>query len=368
MPSEVGASLGFGAGGNGKKSGSFGVNSGSSNRDSAWVNDMTEITGANVDIVVAGKTSITGAMIDGDDNLHLTTNELEFKDLHDFERVGETGFGVSSSIGVSTDKGETSLHPNGETSLTLKDTGHDRKQITRATIGAGVIEVGGKVADDAELSGLNRDTTKAQEITKDMTTGALDATVTIDNRVFTEEGRNSIADEHEDLKEDTITILKDMSVAAITTIGLLWGSIEYAYSYILNEEKPNIIIDNEKNKIMFTKNIFASNILGVDGAITLGNIQLYYNKNNPYKIVAPYSTTDYGFMPLEYHEDAHINQWHRDGALKFIWNWLQNGGASMHNSYEREASLEGMNRLKDEGVYHIIQNNKYKYYKNGEIE
>ena len=73
-------------------------------------------------------------------------------------------------------------------------------------------------------------------------------------------------------------------------------------------------------------------------------------------------------MPLEYHEDAHINQWHRDGALKFIWNWLQNGGASMHNSYEREASLEGMNRLKDEGVYHIIQNNKYKYYKNGEIE
>ncbi len=43
-----------------------------------------------------------------------------------------------------------SLHPNGETSLTLKDTGHDREQITRATIGAGVIEVGGKVADDAE--------------------------------------------------------------------------------------------------------------------------------------------------------------------------------------------------------------------------
>ena len=257
---------------------------------------------------------------------------------------------------------------NVTTSASLKHTGNDKEQITRATIGAGVIEVGGKVADDAELSGLNRDTSKAQEITKDMTTGTLDTTANIDNRVFTSEGRNSIVNEHKDLKENTIMTLKDMSVAAITTIGLLWGGIEYAYSYILNEEKPNIIIDNEKNKIMFTKNIFASNILGVDGAITLGNIQLYYNKNNPYKIVAPYSTTDYGFMPLEYHEDAHINQWHRDGALKFIWNWLQNGGASMHNSYEREASLEGMNRLKDEGVYHIIQNNKYKYYKNGEIE
>ena len=282
------------------------------------------------------------------------------------DRSSERGFGVATSIGISTNKEKTSLHPNGKTSLTLKDTGHNREQITRATIGDGEIIVGG--VSNPELDGLNRDTSKVQEITKDMTTGTLDATASIDNRVFTEEGRNSIADEHEDLKENTITILKDMSVAAITTIGLLWGGIEYAYSYILNEEKPNIIIDNEKNKIMFTKNIFASNILGVDGAITLGNIQLYYNKNNPYKIVAPYSTTDYGFMPLEYHEDAHINQWHRDGALKFIWNWLQNGGASMHNSYEREASLEGMNRLKDEGVYHIIQNNKYKYYKNGEIE
>ena len=152
------------------------------------------------------------------------------------------------------------------------------------------------------------------------------------------------------------------------------SSVNAGYSDAINRGNTGAGIfslknfDNEKNKIMFTKNIFASNILGVDGAITLGNIQLYYNKNNPYKIVAPYSTTDYGFMPLEYHEDAHINQWHRDGALKFIWNWLQNGGASMHNSYEREASLEGMNRLKDEGVYHIIQNNKYKYYKNGEIE
>ena len=348
----------------GKNSSGFGVNSGSSNHDSSWVNDMTELTAKNVDIDVAGKTSLIGAMIDGSENLHLATNELEFKDLHDFERSNETGYGVSTSVGITTNKGETNLHPNGKTSLTLKDTGNDKEQITRATIGEGVIEVAG----GSDLTDLNRDTSKAQEITKDITTGTLDASASIDNRVFTSEGRNSIAKEHEELKENTIIALKDMSVAFITTIGLLWGGIEYIYSSIFNEEKPNIIIDNRKNKIMFTKNILGSDILGVDGAITLGNIQLYYNKNDPYKIVVPYNTADYGFMPLEYHEDAHIDQWHRDGALKFIWNWLQSEGASMHNSYEREASLEGMNRLKDEGVYHIIQNNKYKYYKNGEIE
>ncbi len=95
---------------------------------------------------------------------------------------------------MSTDKGETSLHPNGETSLTLKDTGHNREQITRATIGAGEIIVGG--VSNPELDGLNRDITKAQEITKDITSGALDTTASIDNRVFTSEGRADIARAH----------------------------------------------------------------------------------------------------------------------------------------------------------------------------
>ena len=81
---------------------------------------------------------------------------------------------------------------NGTTSVSLKHTGNDKEQITRATIGAGVIEV----AQGSDLTSLNRDITKAQEITKDMTTGVLDSTVTIDKRVFTEEGRNSIAKEH----------------------------------------------------------------------------------------------------------------------------------------------------------------------------
>ena len=116
---------------------------------------MTELTGKNVDINVAGKTSLTGAMIDGSESLHLATNELEFKDIHDFDKTKEDGFGVSTSVGISTDSGKTNLHSNGETSLTLKDTGNDKEQITRATIGEGVIEVAG----GSDLTGLNRDTT-----------------------------------------------------------------------------------------------------------------------------------------------------------------------------------------------------------------
>ncbi len=93
-----------------------------------------------------------------------------------------------------------------KTSLTLKDTGNDKEQITRATIGEGVIEV----AQGSDLTGLNRDTTKAQEITKDMTTGALDATAAIDNRVFTSEGRADIAEQHEKLGENLSQIGKQL--------------------------------------------------------------------------------------------------------------------------------------------------------------
>lgn len=190
----------------GKNSSGFGVNSSSSYHDSAWVNDVTELTGKNVDIDVAGKTSLTGAMIDGSESLHLATNELEFKDLHDFERSNETGYGVSTSVGITTNKGETNLHPNGESSVSLKDKGYDKEQITHATIGEGVIEVAG----GSDLTGLNRDTSKAQEITKDMITGALDASASIDNRVFTSEGRADIVEQHENLGKNLSQIGKQL--------------------------------------------------------------------------------------------------------------------------------------------------------------
>ncbi len=189
----------------GKGSGGIGFNTGKSNHDSSWVNDMTELTAKNVDINVAGKTSLTGAMIDGSESLHLATNKLEFKDLHDFERVGETGFGLSTSVGVSTDKGETSFHPNGSTTITMKDKGSEREQITRATIGRGNITVGGE--SNLDLEGLNRDVSVSQEITKDKITGALDGSMTIDNRVFSGEGWRSIIEDHTNLVGNTIKTL-----------------------------------------------------------------------------------------------------------------------------------------------------------------
>ena len=163
----------------------------------------------------------------------------------------ETGFGVSTSIGISTNKEKTNLHPNGETSLTLKDKVYNKEQITRATIGKGVIEV----AQGSDLTGLNRDTSKAQEITKDMTTGTLDTTANIDNRVFTSEGRADIVKQHENLGENLSQIGNGLRNNIITktienTITGDKSLSENFYDYVEQDRQMTELKENRKDLML----------------------------------------------------------------------------------------------------------------------
>jgi filamentous hemagglutinin len=229
----VNAGFGFGYGENakgedqsGNRNGSGGFHVGSSNHDSAWVNDQTELTGGKVDISVGGKTTVTGAVIaagEYDENgkfvdngdLTLATNEFEYKDLHDFNTSSESGFGFSTSMGGAvSDKDEFNMHPQGSTTITAKSTGSESEQTTRATVGDGTITVGGN--ENPDLAGLNRDVDKAQEVTKDMITGALDGSVTVDNCIFTEEGRAQIVKQHEDFVDNVEQIGEGLRSNIIT--------------------------------------------------------------------------------------------------------------------------------------------------------
>ena len=123
--------------------------------------------------------------------------ELAYNDIHDFNTSSETGFGINSGIGGNrTDMGEYNLHPSGSTTIGMTNKDSTTEQTTHATIGAGNITVGGDT--NPELAGLNRDVDNSQEITRDEITGALDGSVTVDNRVFTESGRDQIADKYID--------------------------------------------------------------------------------------------------------------------------------------------------------------------------
>jgi hypothetical protein len=199
---------------------SVGYNRSSGESDSAWVNNQTSIVGTNSVGVNADTTHIKGAVIanitgDGKDggNLEINANKLTYEDIHDYDNSYETGFGIQTNftIGGKTTyedsegnavtinkKGEVNLagdtknpldsvlHPDGSTTVTVVNKGHEIEQETRATVGEGEIVIDGQEASPEQLEGLNRDIEKAQEITKDQVTGALDYSLTVDHKIAAE--------------------------------------------------------------------------------------------------------------------------------------------------------------------------------------
>ncbi len=243
-----------------------------------------------------------------------------------------------------------SLHPNGETSLTLKDTGHDREQITRATIGAGVIEV----AQGSDLTGLNRDTSRAQEITKDITTGTLDATASIDNRVFTSEGRAEIAREHEGLGENVEKVAGDIWNLPNTAIGATIGAIGIMLGANYEYDEENRIHNVIGNPIFHE---FSEN-LGL-WATTFGQVVNYFGYEEDYEngIDIPVYTYEYtqtrkdGFSDDDLsiwreHENRHVQQYRKWGPF-FLPKYLLDNPFTYKNEFEADADKYGNQKYKE---------------------
>lgn len=134
-----------------------GMTSGKYNKE--WVENQTSIIGReNSHITVEGNTHLEGGLLGGKDTT-LNTGSLSFNDIKDHEKG--TNIGLSENIS----KGQKDENSNDYTSQ-LDYSATDREQITHATVGAGTITVGGKEENPEEL---NRDESKAQEITKDIT-------------------------------------------------------------------------------------------------------------------------------------------------------------------------------------------------------
>ncbi len=208
-------SFGIGGTSGGNLSGSIGQSKGSSDRQ--WVDNASSIVGTeSVDIDVDGKLKMEGSLIanidkDGKDagNLDIKAGSIEAKDLQNFDNNKETGFNLAESYGPPKD-GSNDGHPNGTTTIGLKNKGYEKEGVTKATIGQGNIEV----ADGSDISGINRDIDNMDVITKDQITGALDATVTIDNRMFTEEGRKEIVDDISNMGENAAQTAKNTAIDA----------------------------------------------------------------------------------------------------------------------------------------------------------
>ncbi len=168
----VTATIGPGAGISGSVG--YGQTTGKTN----WVEQQTSITGKNkVDIRTENHTQLDGALIAADNgNLKLDTGTLGFSDIAGEDKehgyylnVGGT-YNAGSNGGTAQDGSQLGKGKEGQAGGSVEGWNYekDREQIVRATVGAGEIVVRKDAETGADsTAGLNRDVSKAYEITKD---------------------------------------------------------------------------------------------------------------------------------------------------------------------------------------------------------
>ncbi|KAB0516537.1 hemagglutinin repeat-containing protein [Pseudomonas extremorientalis] len=155
-------------------SGSLGY--GQTNGKSNWIEDQTRISGANVvDIRTEKHTQLDGALIASDTGkLKLDTETLGFSDIAGQDKEHGYYLNVGGSYkeggGASQDPSQVGKGKGDENGWSVNGWQYDkdREQTVRATVGAGdvVVRADEKNGTDS-AAGLNRDVTKAYEITRD---------------------------------------------------------------------------------------------------------------------------------------------------------------------------------------------------------
>ena len=180
-----------------------------------------DLTGGSVDIYVANKTTLSGAVIASDiDKLKLDTGSLEYRNIKDRDRGSNFGGGGNISGGAAPKSNSQSL------SVSYGFT--DKRQTNFATIGEGEITVRDGKTD---LSKLNRDTTISQYNTKDVSLSGgftLDST-TVDlvadivdapSKAY-ESRKKQVLDGLRDAKDTSVLIYKEAGVVVEKTGNLL---------------------------------------------------------------------------------------------------------------------------------------------------
>ncbi|MCE4073615.1 MULTISPECIES: hemagglutinin repeat-containing protein, partial [Pseudomonas] len=158
-----------GSGGFGGGSGAISVSKTDGKRN--WVGEQTRIQGRDsVDIYTEGHTQLDGAVIASNTgDLLLNTGTFGHSDLYDKDRYKSVDIttGMAYNSKENQDKSKTTNDqaqvPNKFISGSYEI--RNAEQVNRATVGAGEIVVRDNPGQD--LSGLNRDTDKAQELLKD---------------------------------------------------------------------------------------------------------------------------------------------------------------------------------------------------------
>ena len=153
-----------------KSSASLNYNSNKSNFSRNWVDDQTDIIASNnITINTANNTDLKGALINSKtDNLTINTATLTYSDIIDTEIQESSSFGISTNVSAtqygknpdaSNPNQDKNYYPNGSTTLSMANNGYEKEQITRATIGSGIINITDNNNNNQtqDITSLNRD-------------------------------------------------------------------------------------------------------------------------------------------------------------------------------------------------------------------
>ncbi|MCY1740783.1 two-partner secretion domain-containing protein [Ensifer sp. SL37] len=171
----VGGNVSLGLKTSGPPSFGFGFSIAHSEIDKAWVNRMSGIVGTDtVDVSVGGTTNLVGGVIASETGkLNLDTGSIVYSNVADHDRmfVGQFGLGLSfKSLDPGNGFANFALDNISPPSLNFGFDAKDKERSTSATVGAGVIRVGG---NEVSPPGLNRGLLDAQPSLRDVDIDAL---------------------------------------------------------------------------------------------------------------------------------------------------------------------------------------------------
>ncbi|MDO7252687.1 hemagglutinin repeat-containing protein [Helicobacter cappadocius] len=168
--------------------GSSSINGGFSktkgNTDKQWVQEQSGIFAQNqLKLNVAHHTYLEAAyLISGSDELFFNTDTFSYKDKENKDYISSKGISVSL-------QSDNQLFSHSSIQIGLSKEGSVTEGKTLATLGKGEIFIANP---DGLIHTINRDISKSSAITQDKITAALNANVQIDNRLFSQKGRESI--------------------------------------------------------------------------------------------------------------------------------------------------------------------------------
>ncbi|MDD2651904.1 MAG: hemagglutinin repeat-containing protein [Sulfurimonas sp.] len=258
-------------------------------------------------LLAAGEFDKNGNFIDNED-LNLKTKTLTFSNSTDSTYTSGNSFNVGTNIGFSSDvkdpqpKDDSTTKINSTNLAFSNSLGYQRNK-TLATLGKGNIDIQDKENSD-DTTSLNRDTSN---ISKTMinTNYGVKVDATLDHRLLTEDGREEIKQEYEDIGKNMAIVGKTLPNAESdnpieSTIGTIWDWIAHGTLDILpsNENSGGVLgnvpiwfgTNDNLHKLQGdenSKDVYLNGILNSEadamqgGKNIIGEDKTYVNPYNP---------------------------------------------------------------------------------------